>query len=200
MKKKDDYKMNHSQIKNGVKKALTNALTLAGYSKDILERGGSSHLSLGLFSFAIEEYGKSAMLSEIASSEQKEYFVPSILFTGKKSHDLKFNKALSILPKECSYFDAGVTFTNSPNLNKSKTHEVGSNGESAGIPKATPGTSSIGDISSDFETRMNCFYLDWDKEKNNWKSPPKVLAQKLAESISEFENFVNKKIDAEYGS
>jgi AbiV family abortive infection protein len=198
MKKKDDYKMNHTQIKNGVKKALSNALTLAGYSKDILERGGSAHLSLGLFSFAIEEYGKSAMLSEIASSNQKEYFVPSILFTGKRSHDLKFNKALSILPKECSCFDAGVTFTNPPN--ESQTHEDGSNSDSAGIPKGTAGTSSVADILIDFETRMSCFYLDWDEEKNNWKSPPKVLAEKLTESISEFENYVNKKIDAEYGS
>lgn len=200
MKKKDDFKINHSQIKIGVKKALSNSLTLAGYSKDIIERGGNTHLSLGLFSFAIEEYGKSIMLSEIASSKQKEYFIPTVLFTGKKSHDLKFNKALSSLPKECIYFDAGIPLTNSPSLTKSKTHEVGSHGQSLSVPKGTSGTFSIGDILIDFETRMNCFYLDWDIEKNNWKSPPKVLPDKLMKSISEFENFVNKKLDREYDS
>ncbi|MGD8707879.1 MAG: hypothetical protein PVI88_04265 [Nitrosopumilaceae archaeon] len=39
MKKKEDFKLNYSQIKTGVKKALSNSLTLAGYSKDIIERG-----------------------------------------------------------------------------------------------------------------------------------------------------------------
>lgn len=200
MKKKEDFKINHSQIKSGVKKALSNSLTLAGYSKDIIERGGNTYLSLGLFSFAIEEYGKSIMLSEIASSKQKEYSVPTVLFTGKKSHDHKFNKALSSLPKECTYFDSGVALTNSPSLTKSKPWGVDAHGESLSSPKATTETFSMGDILIDFETRMNCFCLDWDDEKNSWKSPPKALPDKLLKSISEFENFVNKKLDAEYDS
>jgi hypothetical protein len=113
---------------------------------------------------------------------------------------LKFNKALSILPKECSYFEAGITLNNSSSLTKSKTYEVGSHGESVSIPKGATGTFSIGNILINFETRMNCFYLDWDTEKNNWRSPPKVLSDILMKSISEFENFVNKKLDVEYDS
>lgn len=172
MKKKEDYKMSYSQIKSGVKKALSNSLTLAGYSKDIIERGGNSYLALGLFSFAIEEFGKVTMLSEIIESKQKEYSVPTVIFLGKNSHDLNFDKAMSILPKEYVNFEMG----------------------------GTKGASAIRDILIDFQTRMNCFYLDWDKEKNNWKSPPKVLPVLLEKSISEFESFVNKKLDIEYNS
>ena len=199
MKKKDDILMKKSQIQAGVIKALSNSLTLAGYSKDIIERGGNLSLSLGLYSFAIEEYGKASILTEIASSNQKEYPVPSILFTGKKSHDLKFKTALSVLPKECTHYDAGVTFAEFPNLNQKETFGVGHNGAEV-IPKGNTGEYSLLDILIDFKTRMNCFHLDWDEQKNNWKPPPKILPKFLIKSISEFEKFLNKKLDNAYGS
>lgn len=199
MTKKDNFQMSHSQIKSGIKKALSNSLTLVGYSKDILERGGDSALSLGLYSFAIEEYGKADLLNEIASAKQKEYSVPIVFFTGKKSHDLKFKKALSTLPKQCIEFEAGLAIS-TPNLTKTENFKVGSHGESASVSAGTTGTFSVSDILIDFETRMNCFYLDWDDQQKKWKKSPKVLPEVLIKSINEFEDFVNTKLDSAYDS
>ena len=54
MEKKIFLDLTQTQIKSGIRKALLNASTLAGYSKDIIERGGKGVLALGLYSFAIE--------------------------------------------------------------------------------------------------------------------------------------------------
>lgn len=200
MKKKDDIMMNKSQIHAGIIKALSNSLTLAGYSKDIIERGGNPSLSLGLYSFAIEEFGKASMLNDVASSNQKEYSVPSFLFTGKKSHDLKFKAAFSVLPKECTQYDEKTNFAKFDNFTQKENYAVHHKGGSKVIPKDKTEKFSILDILIDFKTRMNCFYLDWDEQNNNWKPPPKISPKLLIKSISEFETFLNEKLDNAYGS
>jgi len=196
MEKSKFYDMTESQIKSGVRKALLNATTLAAYSKDIVERGGNEVLALGLFSFAIEEFGKSALLSECLIKKQKMYRVPIQFFTGKKSHDIKFEKALSTLPKECTNFEAGIIRLTSEN--ETKTLDVGSKEEIVSIPKGLTGVFSAGDLPIDFETRMNCFYLDWDHQKNKWRSPPKVLPEPLEKAIIYFETHLAEKLDVEY--
>jgi AbiV family abortive infection protein len=196
MEKRIFFDMTQTQIKSGVRKALLNASTLAAYSKDIVERGGNGVLALGLYSFAIEEYGKSILLSELLTKKQKMYRVSIQLFKGKKSHDLKFKKALSTLPPECTSYEAGVV--RSVPHNETQTLEVGVKEKIVAIPSALTGIFSVGDLAVDFETRMNCFYLDWDDLQNKWKSPPKVLPEKLEETIIHFENYLTKKLDMEY--
>jgi AbiV family abortive infection protein len=196
MEKKIFLDLTQTQIKSGIRKALLNASTLAGYSKDIIERGGKGVLALGLYSFAIEEYGKSILLSELLNKNQKTYHVPVELFQGKKSHDLKFKKALSILPSECTSYESGVARSIS-NI-ETQTSEVGIKGKTIAIPAGITGIFSEGDLEVDFETRMSCFYLDWDDLNNKWKSPPKVLPEELEKTIINFENHLTKKLDKEY--
>jgi AbiV family abortive infection protein len=198
MKKQETFTMSHSQIKSGIKKALLNSLTLAGYSKDILERGGNPSLSLGLYSFAIEEYGKAINLIKIASSKQKNYSVPYNLFGKGISHKINLKAAISELPKPCVGFETEIAFT-ATNPKKSKTlHE--SQGETKNNLKNSPEKFSVVDVLIGFNTQMDCFYLDWDEQQSKWNSPPKVQSQILTESITAFENSVNKKLDIEYHS
>ena len=196
MEKSKFYDMTESQIKSGVRKALLNASTLAAYSKDIVERGGNEVLALGLFSFAIEEFGKSELLSECLIKKQKMYRVPIQFFTGKKSHDIKFEKALSTLPTECTNFEAEIIHLTSDN--ETKPLDVGPRGKVVSSPKGLSEIFSVDNLPIDFDTRMNCFFLDWDAQKNKWMSPPKVLPEPLEKAIIHFETHLAEKLDAEY--
>lgn len=192
------YQITNSQIKSGVKKSLLGSLTLAGYAKDILERGGDELLSLGLYSFAVEEYGKSVLLEEFLKEDRKVCSVPQIFFRGKKSHDIKFKKALSVLPIECIHYDIGLEFSIPHFESKPKRIEVGPKGETIHIPGGQTGIFSVGGLPVDFETRMNCFYLDWDEQRNKWKNEPKILSDELRKSIIAFEEHVAKKLNIQY--
>ena len=56
------------------------------------------------------------------------------------------------------------------------------------------------EILSNFQTTTGRFSLDWDEEKEKWRTPPKVESDVLSKSISAFEKHISAKIDSEYGT
>lgn len=198
MKKQEAYQISKSQLKTGIRKSLLGALELAGYAKDIVERGGNTVLALGLYSFAIEEYGKSVFFAELLEKDSNYYSVPKILFKGKTSHDLKFKKALSTLPSECTHYHVGKTVSIPYPKTKVEEMDIGARTEKMTITAWTSGTFSIGGFPTDFETRMSCFYLDWNETKNRWNNLPSVMTDELVKAIMIFEDHISKKLDLEY--
>ena len=93
MVKLENYELSDSQIKSGLKKTLLGSIELSGYAKDILERNGNTALSLGLYSFAIEEYGKYEILREFLSDSVKRHHIPKVIFD-VKNFKINFKKAL----------------------------------------------------------------------------------------------------------
>ncbi|NND86388.1 MAG: hypothetical protein HKM23_03465 [Nitrosopumilus sp.] len=55
-------------------------------------------------------------------------------------------------------------------------------------------------LSSDSQSEMDCFYLNWDHENEKWKVPPKIDSSQLLESITAFERHASMKLDTEYDS
>lgn len=196
MVKKEFYQISKSQLKTGIRKSLLGAIELAGYAKDMAERGGNTTLALGLYSFAIEEYGRSLFFSKLLEKDHDNYSVPKVLFRGKKSHDLKFKKALATLPEECSRHHIGGEFF-VPSPNKIVEMSVESTKKLVIYPWIA-GTFAMEDFPTDFETRLSCFYLDWNDEKNKWRTSPSVMPEKLVKAITAFEQLVSKKLDLEY--
>lgn len=104
IKKFGFYQISKSKVVEGIHLCYDKAIELTEKSILIKPIYGLDMVTLGLYSFAIEEYGKAQWLEECLSTKENLCKVPKILFTGRQSHDLKFTKAVESLPQECSSF------------------------------------------------------------------------------------------------
>ncbi len=192
MEKTDHFNISTAQIKTGIKKSLTGSLELSGYSKDMLERNANATIALGLYAFAIEEYGKSLFLKECMKKNEDRHKVKKVVFSGKDSHGKKFNKAFSTLPKERTSF-----------LSEIKHVEPQFNSDRKGIGTKTSDSQTetfSASVLSDLQARMSCFNLDWNDKTEKWKLPPKVDGDLLLKSITVFEKHVSVELDSEYSN
>lgn len=117
----------------------------------------------GLYTFAIEEYGKLLYLLSCKPSEGKV----EINYDGQfRNHTKKFKRALDELPPKCKNLHSG-SFT-------------------------TSGFTSSGyntDTLADFEVRKGIFYVDLD-ENDKLKIFPRVDARVLLKAISKFGDII----------
>lgn len=127
---------------------------------------GNPTIAAGLYTFAVEEYGKYLYLKSLKPVDDKYH----IDYPGEfKNHTKKFERALSNLPKECIRIHLG---------------------EKEDIEFYEPDFHE--DIVADFETRLRIFYSDFDPyfaNKVTKTSPPvsakllKIAVQKLQEIV-----------------
>lgn len=193
LEKKTPYEISKPNLKTGARKCLLGALELSGYAKDMVERGANTTIALGLYSFAIEEYGKYLIFSELLKKDSERYLVPKEVFFGKKSPDLKFKKAISDLPLDCYSVRSAQT-----HLSKNRMNETNVNNMTK-TPTHTELFSAEG-FTADFETRMSCFYLDWNDDKKRWNQISHIANDDLLKAITVFEEVLSKKLDLEYDS
>jgi hypothetical protein len=72
-----------------------------------LENGGNPSICGGLYTYAMEEYGKNLLLK--GCSESNGYVsIDQKWFGGRGSHDLKIKQAFSVLPLECKILSVGA--------------------------------------------------------------------------------------------
>lgn len=111
--------------------------------------------------------------------------MPKILFTGKVSHDLKFDKAIEKLPKECGSFLAPYSkgFVTGDDGKPREPKE----GESTDILFCGSAYSPIR-----FATRMQCFYLDWNDYAKEWERGPIIEKFDMSSSMKTFLKFVKQ--------
>jgi len=132
-------------------------------NKDVLfER---PYLAAGLYTFAIEEYGKYLMLESITENDGK----CKVNYKNFLNHTKKFQKALEIIPEECKLIHKG-SFSNS----FSSSFDV--------------------DEIADFEARKSIFYSDLT-DNNEVKSLPAVDAESLKISLEKFSEFTQDKLE-----
>jgi AbiV family abortive infection protein len=120
----------------------------------------------GLYTFAVEEYGKILFLMAISPEDNKIKFRDTHDCEGFRDHYHKFELALEALPDSCKKLRKG-SFTRS--FSKSFTRDI--------IP--------------DFKARMALFYADFE-DKHSILEPPKVDRSLLEEAVKEFLNFMRK--------
>ena len=127
---------------------------------------GDPIVAAGLYTFAVEEYGKYLYLKTLEPIDGKYHIDYSNEFT---SHKKKFKRALPNLPDECKLLNLGEK-------EDSKFYELDFHG----------------DIIADFETRLRIFYSDFDPYFTNKipkHEPPirakllKIGVQKLSEIV-----------------
>ena len=100
------------QLWNELKKnTLSGTLRLLESADILLSNNGDVAISAGLYTYAVEEYGKLILLSESPLKNGKVEIDYDLLF-GKlkhKTHDSKFQAALNRLPDECK--NIGVDYS-----------------------------------------------------------------------------------------
>lgn len=142
-------------------------------TKELLRIQGYEDICAGLYTFAIEEYGKILFLQSIPVSTNNTIKFP-YKRDGRKgflNHDEKFSRALDDkqLPDNCKKLSKGG-FTD----------------------RSFTSTGFIHDIIADFEARMALFYADF-KDANSILEPPRVDRQLLARAVDEFLDFMRNR-------
>ena len=185
LKSKNHYSMKKKDINKGIFRCLSNVKELLEESQRLTRKESDNSVALGLYSFAIEEFGKALMLKDYLVEDRDEYQVSKYeIFTTKKSHDLKFEKALKDLPLECIYAVPGF---NVSTTNTAKEIVLTPRGDSVTLGPAVTGTvSMIASFPTDFDMRMHCFYVDWDDLRKDWKFKPRILATSIDDGIQKF--------------
>lgn len=192
MASKKFYTVKKADLIEGIEKCVCNISQLLEKAEKIARKKSDNSISLGLYSFAIEEYGKALFLREYLAENKKEYEIAQDLFKGRKSHDLKFKKALENLPIECKYAVPGIRIDVNTD-SKPKKIVLTPRGDSVTIPPGVTGTiSMMGIFPTNFEMRMNCFYVDWDNKKKEWKYRPRILSESIERGVWKFKKEVHK--------
>jgi hypothetical protein len=139
--------------------------------KEFLKIQGYEDVCAGLYTFAVEEYGKILFLQSctVTTNNTIKFHYRRDGRKGFLNHDEKFTRALNDkqLPDACKKLSEGG-FT------------------SSGF---TP-TGFITDTPADFEARMALFYADF-KDGNSILEPPRVNRQLLENAVDEFLNLMN---------
>ena len=100
------------ELWNDLKKnTLSGVFRLLESAQKLLENNGEAAISAGLYTYAVEEYGKLMLLSKCNPLDGKVNIDYNALFGGRGSHDLKFEAAIEDLKKqdtECTIITKGV--------------------------------------------------------------------------------------------
>lgn len=95
------YLLTEEQLKEGTNICFDKAKRLLNDAEILLKNWGTIGHAIGLYTFALEEYGKALLLKDCLSSAKEKYAVPIRIFRGRESHKLKIEKALNGLPNNC---------------------------------------------------------------------------------------------------
>lgn len=159
------YQFEEAQIYEGIKRCIENVENLLNTSQEILKLKGNESYSLGLYTFAVEEFGKAQLLWECHTSGK--YSITEKEF---KNHRKKFKKGFKNLPNDCKEVLSGIRIQIGSPVAK-RIHYLKNREVSIGAWL----TGNFFDITNklpfpDFDLRMEIFYVSWDIEHKQWTS------------------------------
>lgn len=187
----ESYALTKDELILGIKQAKENAILLAKQALFLTKKKEHVITSLGLYSFALEEWGKCLLLHD--SLSKGNYQINIGIFRGSKPHKLKFSRGLDDIPNECKHFRKILDLSNETTI---LGKHVGDHLILHGISKSGKTWKSkipVGDFLIDFNARMDCFYLDWDDHNRRWKKQNPVDRKDLQNKIKNFLKYVNSK-------
>ncbi len=194
------YILDESQLQQGFGLCINKSIRLLNDAQLLLENGGDPLHALGLYSFALEEYGKALLLRDSRLVKDRRYVPKRIFGRGEKSrkaHEEKFSKALQDLPDSCVKIPLTLYVQLKHNVSeKSQTFRFSYKNQTTSVSVPGHTTGLFEDISGldlivDFVARQVCFYMDWDDEGKSWTPPiipypGKLHAGKLRDAVSDF--------------
>ena len=112
-----DYDLSEAQLKKTCKKCIENAKGLLAGSAVLLSKKKTKQYALGLYIYAIEEFGKAYLLKSYFTGNKIKYQIPGWIFgrkpypSGKTSHDVKLETGLQNLPQVCRHLTRVLEIT-----------------------------------------------------------------------------------------
>ena len=173
------YKIPKNQVEGGIGLCLINSKQILEDTMLLLRRVTSMSTALGLYTYALEEYGKALLLYDEVKKSQTICNIPQKIF---RDHEPKFKRALSTLPKDYKTFCEGRRFIIPSTIDENDV--VGSHGERIVRTTATTAYYESEEVCvTDFDTRKDAFFVGWDDKKEKWKFEIGIIDTKLEEMI-----------------
>ncbi len=150
-----------NEMKKEIKDSIPKLLNAA---EILLSNAGDPTIVAGLYTYAVEEYGKHLVLKECVPSDGKV----EIPYRDKfRNHTEKFKKALDCLPTECKLLHSGSFASENFSSEDFDVDEI-----------------------ADMDARLAAFYKDFRESANGIKRPPTVDANNLKKAIAAMRPFV----------
>jgi AbiV family abortive infection protein len=152
----------------------------------------SQQYALGLYMYAVEEFGKAQLLKTHAMS----HIIPNWIFGRKpflptSPHEAKIAEGFKYLPEECQILPVGFRFVINNNK-KTQTYSLGRKLK-VSVPPFTTGF--ISDVTYDsvleFDFKTACFYIDWDDENRHPIFKIEVDVKRFDKNIRLFEKVLD---------
>ena len=179
-----NYFLTERQIREGIKRSVNKTKLLLRDASLLINPKWLHANAIGLYTFAVEEYGKALKLRDYlsATKSRKKFNVSTKIFGGggAKSHDSKIKRAFRELPDECQNFQIGI-YLRKPSTFKGKIKY-----KSLTISDShLRGLHSISSL-ADFDIRKDCFYVGWDNGNNQWNYELMTTSDYLRKAIDSF--------------
>jgi AbiV family abortive infection protein len=191
------HDFSEQELREGSKKCIENTKRLLEGAKTLNENDRTEQFALGLYMYAVEEFGKAILLKKAITGNQKEYQIFGwILGLGKpnergNAHDEKIKIGLDNLPSDCRTVNVTVSvpFT--------RTIRIGQD-NIISIPESATGTfldvTNPNKFVYSLDLKTACFYIDWDKTINDWKYDVVTQPDDLKKYIKCLEDALEKGI------
>ena len=196
-----DNHLTEAQSREGYERCIEHVQNLLYSAKLLLEHEDSRQYALGLYMYAIEEYGKAEILKSYFTENKSEYSIPEWIFGRgdfrSKAHDRKLGEGFKKLPPICRRLSRTIeiTYNSSDTVQTFVIKRDGIPIGSISVPPHLSGTfedPSISKRTVDFDLKTACFYIDWDNGK--WKFVLPVDKDQLTDNIKRIkEAIVNHK-------
>jgi len=189
----DYLTMSDISLKIGNKICIKTTQRLLESSLSLIDNSNNLDHALGLYTFAVEEFGKAVLLKEQIDNDSTIKKIPKEVFgIAKKGtgHNIKFKKAKEILPDECIILEIGE-YLSMPS-GQDMEQSLGKIKGKLKIPANTTGT-FLTDVMMSFAVRMRCFYVDWDENSeywHKWKANLQTDRNSLKTAIEKFKEII----------
>jgi hypothetical protein len=180
IKGEDGYPAEHFEIEVDLRDRMVShisqsiVLNLEAIKKFLLQIPGYEDICAGIYTYAVEEYGKALYLKGLPSPSSYSPGSSNTISLQYKGafldHYKKFRLALDVLPDTCKRLYEGGSFT-------STSFSFGS---------------FTTDLIADFEARKRIFFADFTQDKKSIEMPPKVDRALLEKAVDCFLDFMKK--------
>jgi len=148
--------------KRSIQETLNGVLKLLESAEKLLDNGGNETICAGLYTFAVEEYGKILLLKQYTASNGKVKIKYRNEF---RYHPKKFEIAAKNLPSECTTLSRGLF---DPEI-------------------FDPSIFDTKRVIADLEARMAVFYCDFSDSGDSIKPTPQVDKELLNKVIKKLQ-------------
>jgi hypothetical protein len=194
------YQFSENEMKDGCKKCIQNVNCILVGARMLMNSRITVQYAIGLYIYAVEEYGKAILLKKCITGEKEKYYIPDWILGKSRpdkkfnAHDLKIIVGFDNLPSQANYIRRAIIINNPSDKDRPVRVEKGKitgNKIDIRVGKYLTGlfenTTNINAIDYNLDLKTSCFYMDWDLDNKDWRY--KIVPDKnnLLKCIDAFE-------------